>query len=123
MDALRALVDSAQDSDAVVSVPARPTVVQRATGVQTMIIRDEDEGSWAPGTYRLVVRCAGEGVLLAHFSLGERSVIRQLNPCAATTTTDSLELALDQAAPKSVVVLAAAGESMAAVGYQIQKVR
>jgi hypothetical protein len=118
-----ALVNSAPDSDAVVSVPARPTVIQRATGLQTMIIRDEDEGAWAPGTYRLVVRCAGEGVLVAHFSLGDRSVIRQLNPCAATTTTDALELTLDRAAPKSVVVLVPAGESMGAVGYQIQKVR
>ena len=54
-----ALVDSAQDSDVVVSVPARHTVIQRATGLQTM----------------------------------------------------------------SVVVLAAAGESMAAVGDQIQNVR
>lgn len=122
MDALIASVNGVQDSNAVVSVPARPTVVQRASGTQTMIIRDEDAGAWAPGTYRLVVRCAGEGVLVAHFSLGERSVIRQLNACSATTSTDSLELKLDQAAQKSVVVVVPAGESMGAVGYQIQKV-
>jgi hypothetical protein len=123
MDALMASVNRMQDSDAVVSVPARPTVVQRTTGLQTMIIRDEDAGAWAPGTYRLVVRCAGEGVLVAHFSLGKRSVIRQLNDCEATTSTDSLELTLDQAAQKSVVVVVPAGESMGAVGYQIEKVQ
>jgi hypothetical protein len=123
MDALMVSVNRMQDADAVVSVPARPTVVQRTTGLQTMIIRDEDAGAWAPGTYRLVVRCAGEGVLVAHFSLGMRSVIRQLNDCAATTSTDSLELTLDQAAQKSVVVVVPAGESMGAVGYQIEKVR
>jgi hypothetical protein len=122
MDALMASVNRVQDSDAVVSVAARPTVVQRGTGVQTMIIRDEDAGEWAPGTYRLVVRCAGEGVLVAHFSLGEQSVIRQLNACAPTTSTDSLELKLGQAAQKSVVVVVPAGESMGAVGYQIRKV-
>jgi hypothetical protein len=122
MDALMASVNSVQDPDAVVSVPARPTVVQRATGVQTMIIRDEDAGTWAPGKYRLVVRCAGEGVLVAHFSLGERSAIRQLKTCARTTSTDSLELALDDAAHRSVVVIVPAGESMGAVGYAIQKI-
>ena len=123
MDALMASVNRVQDTDAVVSVPARPTVVQGATGVQAMIIRDEDAGTWAPGTYRLVVRCAGEGVLVAHFSLGQRSVIRQLSECQATTSTDSLELTLDQAAQKSIVVVVPAGESMGAVGYQIRKVR
>lgn len=122
MDGLMASVNEVQDSNAVVTVPARPTVVQRGTGVQTMMIRDEDAGAWAPGTYRLVVRCAGEGVLVAHFSLGDRSMIRQLNACAATTSTDSLELKLHQAAQKSVVVVVPAGESMGAVGYQIQKV-
>ena len=122
MDGLMASVNEVQDSNAVVTVPARPTVVQRGTGVQTMIIRDEDAGAWPPGTYRLVVRCAGEGVLVAHFSLGDRSMIRQLNACAATTSTDFLELKLPHAAQKSVVVVGPAGESMGAVGYQIQKV-
>jgi hypothetical protein len=122
MDALMATVDKVQDSSAVVSVPARPTVVQRQRGVQTMIIRDEDAGAWAPGRYRLVVRCAGEGVLVAHFSLGERSVVRQLNGCEAATSTDALEVELDRVARNSVVVLVPAGESMAAVGYQIHKV-
>ncbi|NYG07449.1 hypothetical protein BJ986_001936 [Phycicoccus badiiscoriae] len=125
MDALMASVNRLQDADggAVVSVPARPTVVQRPTGLQTMIIRDEDAGAWRPGTYRLVVRCAGEGVLVAHFSLGERSVIRQLDACTAATSTDSLELSIDRAAQKSVVVVVPAGESMGAVGYQVHKVR
>jgi len=122
IEALIASVNETQDSNAVVRIPARPTVVQRTTGVQTMIMRDEDAGTWPAGTYRLVVRCAGEGVLVAHFSLGDRSVIRQLNDCAATTNTDALELALDRAAPKSVVVLVPAVESMAAVGYQIHKI-
>ena len=122
MDALMAAVNKVQDSSAVVSVPARPTVVQHQRGVQTMIIRDEDAGAWAPGRYRLVVRCAGEGVLVAHFSLGERSVIRQLMDCAAATRTDALEIELDRVARNSVVVVVPAGESMAAVGYQIQKV-
>ena len=122
MDVLMASVNRVQDESAVVTVPARPTVVQRTTGVQTMIIRDEDAGTWPAGTYRLVVRCAGEGVLVAHFSLGDRSVIRQLNDCAGTTSTDALELVLDRAAPKSVVVLVPAGKSMAAVGYQIHKI-
>lgn len=125
MDALMASVNRLQAADggAVVSVPARPTVVLRPVGVQTMIIRDEDAGAWGPGTYHLVVRCAGEGVLVAHFSLGERSVIRQLNACTATTSTDSIELSIDRAAQKSVVVVVPAGESMGAVGYQVHKVR
>lgn len=122
MDALIATANQVQDASAVVSVPARPTVVQRQRGIQTMIIRDEDAGAWAPGRYRLVVRCAGEGVLVAHFSLGERSVIRQLNDCAAASSTDALEVKLDRAARNSVVVVVPAGESMAAVSYQIQKV-
>ena len=122
MDALLASVNGVQDSGAVVSVPARPTVVQHATGVQAMIIRDEDAGPWTPGRYRLVVRCAGEGVLVAHFALGERSVIRQLSACAATPSTDSLDLQIDDAAQKSVVVLVPAGESMGAVGYAIERI-
>ncbi|SDP35687.1 hypothetical protein SAMN04489867_2177 [Pedococcus dokdonensis] len=122
MDALLADVNQVKDPGAVVSVPARPTVVQRQHGVQTMIIRDEDAGTWTPGKYRLVVRCAGEGVLVAHLSLGGRSNIRQLDACTAATMTDAVEVQLDQPAHNSVVVIVPAGESMAAVGYQIEKV-
>lgn len=122
MDGLMAAVNKVQDPSAVVSVPARPTVVQRQQGVQTMIIRDEDAGAWGPGKYRLVVRCAGEGLLVAHLSLGGRSNIRELDACTAATMTDTVEVQVDRATHNSVVVIVPAGESMAAVAYQIEKV-
>ncbi len=121
LDPLLAAVNKLQDATAIVSVPARPTVVQRVGGVQTMVIQDEDRGAWSPGTYRLVVRCAGEGSIVAHFSIDGNSIVRQLTPCAAAPSTDVLELKLTQPGKRSVVVLIPAGESMAAVGYQIQR--
>ena len=61
-------------------------------------------------------------MLVARFCLGERSAIRQLDDCTAASSTVAVEVELDRVARNSVVVIVPAGESMAAVSYQIEKV-
>jgi hypothetical protein len=125
MSALVAKVDEQLASDkatAVASASARPTVVQRGSQLQTMIIHDEDNSTWAKGTYRLVVRCAGEASLVAHFSLDGASEIRQLTPCTPLGVVDQIELKIAADAKLGKILIIPAGESEAAVGYAIQKV-
>lgn len=105
----------------IISVAARPTVVTQGAQRQTMIIRDEDQAKWATGRYRLTVRCAGKGDLVAHFSIDDRAVVKQLSPCAPTMSIDYVDLSVIQSGKVSTIVIVPVGETVAAVGYDITK--
>ena len=95
MDALVRAANTAQEgSPALVTAGARPTVVEKPAGLQTMVIRDEDSSTWKPGAYQLLVTCAGAGVLVAHFSLDGQSAVRELRPCDSGVSTDTLDVAI-----------------------------
>lgn len=100
---------------------ARPTLGQQGSQLQTMVIHDEDRGAWPKGRYRFVVRCVGQASLVAHFSLDATSAIKELPPCSPSGTVDQLEVTIGADAHLSKVVIVPAGQSMAAVGYAIQR--
>ncbi len=97
-------------------------MVWQGDQVQTVVIQDEDSSTWHKGSYRLVVRCAGEASLVAHFSLDGHSAVRQLQPCSPHGSVDQIEVRIGVDARLGKVVIVPAGESRAAVGYAIQKV-
>lgn len=113
---------NASTAATVVATGARPTITEQSGRVTTMVIRDEGANVWAKGNYRLVIYCAGTGTLYAYFELGGESEIQELLPCAPTVSTGTVDLALPNDASASKVMIIPAGETEAAVAYQIQRV-
>lgn len=124
LTALVGTVQRAQDEDplsrsARVAAGARPTVVESGGARQTMVIHDEDEARWQAGSYRLVVRCAGAGRLVAFIGIGGNARIKELAPCTPTVSVDYVNIAVPRTAAKGEVVITPVGDTRAAVVYQI----
>jgi hypothetical protein len=98
---------------------ARPTVAENGQGVQTMVIKDQDEKTWRPGHYRLVVHCVGTGQLHAVLQLGARSQSGQL-PCAATPQVATVDITSSAATAGMTVHIIPVGDTVAGVAYQVQ---
>ncbi len=109
-------------AEALTSANARPTVADQSGRTRTMVIRDEGGETLEPGRYRLVVYCTGSGTLYATFRLGQKSQISELPPCETHPTTGVIELSLDGQVIESSVIIMPAGNALAAVAYQIQRV-
>lgn len=109
-----------EDQTTLVHAAARPTVLYQESSQQTMVIRDEDESSWGPGNYRLVVYCVGEGVLYAHLGIGGRSKVEELPPCSDDITTGVVDLHIPEEVSGLTVIIIPVGPVEAAISYQLQ---
>jgi hypothetical protein len=123
MQQYRMAVDDANANVAatIIAAGGRPTVVRQGAQANTMVIRDEGAEAWQAGNYRLVVYCAGSGTLYANFRLGSTAQIEELPPCSPSVTTGAVSLRLAAAAKGSAVIIIPAGNTNAAVSYQIQR--
>jgi hypothetical protein len=101
------------------SAGARPTLVQRDSVVQSMIIRDEAEREWKAGRYRLVSYCFGEGTLYATLRIGTTMNSTQIR-CDTKGTMTTIDVKTVAVSSGMAVIIAPVGTTAAAVSYHME---
>ncbi|MGN9813285.1 hypothetical protein ACTMSW_28525 [Micromonospora sp. BQ11] len=100
---------------------ARVALSGSDVGTAPQAIRDESAEEWPAGDYRLVVRCAGQGVVVARLRLGGTATGEESLTCDPSGGTVTVDVRLASSATGSAVSITPTGTTEAMVSYRIQR--
>ncbi|GAB3618831.1 hypothetical protein GCM10027417_00910 [Glutamicibacter endophyticus] len=119
VDKLDYLLDDGAEH--LVASVAHPTATGSTAEPRTTLLINEDDSTWSPGNYELVVRCVGSGQVYSVLTIGSQTVAGEIASCSEPGGEQQLSLTLEQSAENSRVTIIPVGDTRAAVGYVIDR--
>ena len=106
--------------DTVFSAGATPTFTLVDGKAKITPLHGSNATQWAPGNYRLVVRCIGTGTLTVELQIGEYLTWTTLPACSATSSPGVMGLTLPRRGAGMSVTITPSPDTRAAVAYQVR---
>ena len=113
-------LQNAERPDTVFSAGATPTFTLVDGKAKITPLHGANAKQWAPGNYRLVVRCIGTGTLTVELQIGEYLTWTTLPACSATSSPGVMGLTLPRRGTGMSVTITPSVDTRAAVAYQVR---